>query len=146
MWVKWTSEMVKKTIMRRALKNIKETIPELAPTIMAFDTEFIPNEPQENIKENVVDVEGIINIDIDLNNLTEEQKEDVNDCYEIYCQNPENAKLDAERCKKMYEDGVPLNQIINENYAELINLSKSKKLYPLVENIIKGIPYEKNEN
>jgi len=146
MWVKWTSEMVKKTIMRRALKNIKETIPELAPTIMAFDTEFIPNEPQENIKENVVDVDGFTNIDIDLSNLTEEQEEDVKDCYEIYCQNPENAKLDAERCKKMYEDGIPLNQIINENYAELINISKSKKLYPLVENIIKGIPYEKNEN
>ena len=146
MWVKWTSEMVKKTVMRRALKNIKETIPELAPTIMAFDTEFIPNEQPDNQKEAVIEVDGITNVDIDLNNLTEEQKDDVKDCYEIYCQNPENAKLDAEKCKKMYEEGVPLNQIINENYAELINLSKSKKLYPLVENIIKGIPYEKNEN
>lgn len=146
MWVKWTSEMVKKTVMRRALKNVKETIPELAPTIMAFDTEFIPNDQQDNPKETVIEVDGITNVDIDLTNLTEDQQADVKDCYEIYCQNPENAKLDAERCKKMYEEGVPLNQIINENYAELVNLSKSKNLYPLIENIIKGVPYEKNED
>lgn len=145
MWVKWTSEMVKKTVMRRALKNVKETIPELAPTIMAFDTEFVPNEPQEN-NETVVEVKGVNNVDIDLSNLTEDQQADVKDCYEIYCQNPENAKLDAEKCKKLYEDGVPLNQIINENYAELVNLSKSKNLYPLVENILKGVPYEKIEH
>ena len=145
MWVKWTSEMVKKTVMRRALKNVKETIPELAPTIMAFDTEFVPNEPQEN-NETVVEVEGVNNVDIDLSNLTEDQQADVKDCYEIYCQNPENAKLDAEKCKRLYEEGVPLNQIINENYAELVNLSKSKNLYPLVENILKGVPYEKIEH
>ena len=146
MWVKWTSEMVKKTVMRRALKNIKETIPELASTIMAFDTEFIPSEPTDNNDNNVIEVDGVNNFDIDLNNLTEEQQQDVQDCYEIYCQNPENAKLDAERCKKLYEEGVPINQIINENYAELVNLAKSKKTYPLVENILKGVPYEKNED
>lgn len=145
MWVKWTSEMVKKTVMRRALKNIKETIPELASTIMAFDTEFIPEEPTDN-NNTIVEIEGVNNIDINLGNLTEEQKQDVQDCYEIYCQNPENAKLDAEKCKKLYEDGVPINQIINENYAELVNLAKSKNLYPLIENIIKGVPYEKNED
>lgn len=146
MWVKWTAEMVKKTVMRRALKNVKETIPELASTIMAFDTEFVPNEPTDNSSDPIIEVDGINNIDIDLNNLTEEQNQDVQDCYEIYCQNPENAKLDAERCRKLYEEGIPTNQIINENYAELVNLSKSKKLYPLVENIIKGVPYEKNED
>jgi len=145
MWFKWTSEMVKKTVMRRALKNVKETIPELAPTIMAFDTEYIPNEPTEdNIQ--TVEVEGINNTDISLNNLSEEQLKDVADCYEIYCQNPENAKLDAERLKALYEEGIPINQIINENYAELVNLSKSKALYPLVKNIIQGVPYEKNED
>lgn len=146
MWVKWTAEMVKKTVMRRALKNVKETIPELASTIMAFDTEFVPNEPTDNSSDPIIEVDGINNIDIDLNNLTEEQNQDVQDCYEIYCQNPENAKLDVERCRKLYEEGIPTNQIINENYAELVNLSKSKKLYPLVENIIKGVPYEKNED
>lgn len=146
MWVKWTSEMVKKTVMRRALKNIKETIPELAPTIMAFDTEFVPNEPSEEKLDDIIEVDGIVNVDIDLTNLTEDQQADVQDCYEIYCQNPENAKLDAERCKQLYEEGVPINQTINENYAELVNISKSKKLYPLIENILKGVPYEKNKD
>lgn len=146
MWVKWTSEMVKKTVMRRALKNIKETIPELAPTIMAFDTEFVPNEPSEEKLDDIIEVDGIVNVDIDLTNLTEDQQADVQDCYEIYCQNPENAKLDAEWLKQLYEEGIPINQIINENYAELVNISKSKKLYPLIENILKGVPYEKNKN
>lgn len=147
MWVKWTAEMVKKTVMRRALKNIKETIPELAPTIMAFDTEFIPNEsPQEDKDTETIEVDGIVNVDVDLANLTEDQQADVQDCYEIYCQNPENAKLDAEKCKRMYEEGIPINQIINENYAELVNISKSKKLYPMIEKILKGVPYEKNQD
>ena len=93
-----------------------------------------------------MEVEGINNTDISLNNLSEEQLKDVADCYEIYCQNPENAKLDAERLKALYKEGIPINQIINENYAELVNLSKSKALYPLVKNIIQGVPYEKNED
>lgn len=145
MWYKWTAEMVRKTVMRRALKNIKETIPELSATIMAFDTEYSA-EPCESkvIEPNIIEVDGINNIDIDLTNLTEEQQKDADEVYEIYCQNPANAKLDAEKIKQIYESGTPLNEIINEFYAELVNLSKSKSLYPLVENIIKGVPYEKN--
>lgn len=145
MWYKWTAEMVRKTVMRRALKNIKETIPELSATIMAFDTEYSA-EPGESkvIEPNIIEVDGINNIDIDLTNLTEEQQKDADEVYEIYCQNPANAKLDAEKIKQIYESGTPLNEIINEFYAELINLSKSKSLYPLVENVIKGVPYEKN--
>ena len=145
MWYKWTAEMVRKTVMRRALKNIKETIPELSATIMAFDTEYSA-EPGESkvIEPNIIEVDGINNIDIDLTNLTEEQQKDADEVYEIYCQNPANAKLDAEKIKQIYESGTPLNEIINEFYAELVNLSKSKSLYPLVENVIKGVPYEKN--
>lgn len=145
MWYKWTAEMVRKTVMRRALKNIKETIPELSATIMAFDTEYSV-EPGESkvIEPNIIEVDGINNIDIDLTNLTEEQQKDADEVYEIYCQNPANAKLDAEKIKQIYESGTPLNEIINEFYAELVNLSKSKSLYPLVENVIKGVPYEKN--
>lgn len=145
MWYKWTAEMVRKTVMRRALKNIKETIPELSATIMAFDTEYSV-EPGESkvIEPNIIEVDGINNIDIDLTNLTEEQQKDADEVYEIYCQNPANAKLDAEKIKQIYESGTPLNEIINEFYAELVNLSKSKNLYPLVENVIKGVPYEKN--
>lgn len=145
MWYKWTAEMVRKTVMRRALKNIKETIPELSATIMAFDTEYSAETGESKVVEpNIIEVDGINNVDIDLTNLTEDQQKDADEVYEIYCQNPANAKLDAEKIKQVYESGTPLNEIINEFYAELVNLSKSKNLYPLVENVIKGVPYEKN--
>jgi hypothetical protein len=146
LWVKWTSEMVRKTIIRRALKNIKEAIPELAPTIMAFDTEYNIGETENTpTQENIIDVVGI-DENVDLTNLTEEQQQDVNEVYDIYVANPASAKEDAERLKTLYETGKPTNEIINENYAELVNLSKSKNLYPLIENIIKGVAYEKVKN
>ena len=146
LWVKWTSEMVRKTIIRRALKNIKEAIPELAPTIMAFDTEYDIGETENTpTQENIIDVVGI-DENVDLTNLTEEQQQDVNEVYDIYVANPASAKEDAERLKALYETGKPTNEIINENYAELVNLSKSKNLYPLIENIIKGVAYEKVKN
>lgn len=146
LWVKWTSEMVRKTIIRRALKNIKEAIPELAPTIIAFDTEYNIGETENTpTQENIIDVVGI-DENVDLTNLTEEQQQDVSEVYDIYVANPASAKEDAERLKALYETGKPTNEIINENYAELVNLSKSKNLYPLIENIIKGVAYEKVKN
>lgn len=145
-WYKWTAEMVRKTVMRRALKNIKETIPELTATIMAFDTEFDNTPSDEPIVEPVIEVEGINNVDVDLNNLSDEQQNDVKEVYDIYVQNPANAKLDAEKIKELYETGKPINEIRNEYYAELVNLAKSKNTYPLIENVLKGVPYEKNEN
>lgn len=145
-WYKWTAEMVRKTVMRRALKNIKETIPELTDTIMAFDTEFINEPSEEPTSDPIIEVEGINNIDVDLNNLSKEQLDDVNEVYEIYINNPMNARMDAENIKTIYESGRPINEIRNEFYAELVNLSKSKNTYPLIENVLKGVPYEKNEN
>ena len=144
-WYKWTSEMVKKTVIRRALKNIKEAIPELEQTIMAFDTEFQTGPIDPTPVEDVITIDGLDN-NVDLENLTEEQNQDVQEMYDIYVANPANAKLDAEKIKEIYETGKPINEIINEFYAELVNISKSKKLYPLIENILKGVPYEKNED
>ena len=146
-WCKWTAEMVKKTVIRRALKNIKEAIPELAQTIMAFDTDF-DNTPSESITEdNVIEVEGFNNsLKVDLRNLTEEQQNDVAEMFEIYAQNPASAMIDAEKINEVYKSGKPINEIINEYYAELVNLSKSKKTYPLIENILKGVPYEKDKD
>ena len=145
-WYKWTGEMVRKTIMRRALKNIKEAIPELQDTIMAFETDYIPPTPESNDDEVVIEVDGVNNIDVDLFNLTDEQQQDVKEMMEIYKQNPANATLDAEKIKSLYEQGKPINEIRNEFYAEIVNLSKSKNTYPLVENVIKGVPYEKSES
>lgn len=148
-WFKWTSEMVKKTILRRALKNLKETLPELYDTFMAFDKEFIPATPEDNdeIKEVVIEVDGVVNVPtVNLQKLTEEQQKDADEVFEIYKQNPANAMQDAEKIKEIYESGKPINEIIDEYYAELVTLSKSKKIYPLIENIIKGVPYEENKD
>lgn len=144
MWFKWTAEMVRKTVMRRALKNVKETIPELTQTIMAFDTEY--PERTEDEEEVIVNIDGVVNTDVDLLNLTEEQQEDVKEVLEIYMQNPAAAKSDAEEIKAAYEAGTPINEIRNKYYAELVNLSKSPNTYPLVKNVIQGVAYEKVEN
>lgn len=147
-WYKWTAEMVKKTIVRRALKNIREALPELSQTIMAFDSaedvyvKNTPNNTGDDVK--IIEVDGINNTDVDLLHLTDEQQKDVDEVFEIYKQNPANAKMDAEAIKEKYENGVAVNELVNEYYAELVNLSKSKKLYPLVENVINGVPHEKN--
>ncbi|MGN0960624.1 MAG: hypothetical protein ACI4PF_00325 [Christensenellales bacterium] len=148
-WFKWTSEMVKKTILRRALKNLKESLPELYDTIMAFDKEFIPTtlEDDDEIKEVIIDVDGVTTIpNVNLQKLTEEQQKDVNELFEIYKQNPANAMQDAEKIKELYESGKPIYEIINEYYAELVNLSKSKNTYPLIKNILEGVPYEESKN
>lgn len=148
-WYKWTAEMVKKTIIRRALKNIKEALPELRDTIMAFDSaETIydnnTNQNSDNGEIKTIVVEGINNTDVDLLHLTEEQQNDVDEMFDIYKQNPKTAQADAEHLIELYESGQPLQDIINEHYAEIVNISKSKKLYPLIENIVNGVPYEKN--
>lgn len=149
-WCKWTAEMVRKTVLRRALKNIKEVLPELNDTIMAFDTDIhvdeVDNVENDEIKEIVIPVEGFSTVNVNLYKLNEDQQKDVDELFEIYKANPANAKQDAEKIKEVYETGKPINEIINEYYAELVNISKSKNLYPLVENVIKGVPYEENQS
>ena len=146
-WYKWTAEMVRKTVLRRALKNIKEVLPELNDTIMAFDTDIHVNPADEEpIEEIIIPVDGITNTDVNLHKLTEDQERDVEELFEIYKQNPANAMQDAEKIKEVYESGKSINEIINEYYAELVNLSKSKKTYPLIKNIIEGVPYEENKD
>lgn len=147
-WYKWTGEMVKKTIIRRALKNIRETLPELQQTFMAFDKDEelikeIKDKEKTTIDEIVIEPDGIETIKVDLLHLTQEQKNDVDEVFEIYKQNPKTAEVDAEHIKELYESGENLQEIINEHYAEIVNISKSKRLFPLIENIINGVPYDK---
>lgn len=149
-WYKWTGEMIKKTIIRRALKNIKETLPELQQTFMAFDKdEELAKEVKEktkpDIQEAIIEADGIESIKVDLLHLTKEQQSDVDEMFDIYKQNPKTAQADAEHLKDLYETGMPIQDIINEHYPELVNISKSKKLYPLIENILKGMPYDKKD-
>ena len=114
--------------------------------LLAYTAQFVNEPSEEPTSDPIIEVEGINNIDVDLNNLSKEQLDDVNEVYEIYINNPMNARMDAENIKTIYESGRPINEIRNEFYAELVNLSKSKNTYPLIENVLKGVPYEKNEN
>lgn len=149
-WYKWTSEMVKKTIIRRALKNIKETLPELQQTFMAFDKDEelvkeVKEKAKPDIQEVIIEADGVETIKVDLLHLTKEQQSDVDEMFDIYKQNPKTAQADAEHIKELYETGMPIQDIIDEHYPELVNISKSKKLYPLIENILNGVPYDKKD-
>ena len=82
-WVKWTSEMVNKTIIRRALKRVKEVLPELTESIYAFEQdEYIETEEPTQKEEIVIDV-PIEAEKVDLDNLTAEQI--LYSCQGIFC-------------------------------------------------------------
>ena len=125
-WVKWTGEMVNKTVIRRALKRIKEVLPELADSIYAFEQdEYI--EPQEAIDTAVIDIPVVdVSDDVDLNNLTEEQKCECVELYELYKANPKLAEDKFSEIIHLIEEGVAPEDIINKEYAALTVLKRSK--------------------
>lgn len=123
-WAKWTGEMVNKTLIRRALKRVKEVLPELHDSIYAFDND-------DELPEIACDEPVVIDIPlkaekVDLNNLTEEQLRDAHDVLELYKVTPRLAEEQFGTVRQMINDGKPAEEIINENYAELWALSHSK--------------------
>ena len=128
-WVKWTGEMVNKTIIRRALKRIKEVLPELTDSIYAFEQdEYI--EPIENIEneteKKIIELPVIEEIKVDLKNLTDEQKEECKEIMELYKANPKLAEDKTSEILNMIESGMAKQDIINEEYASIAVLKKSK--------------------
>jgi hypothetical protein len=61
-WVKWTGEMVYKTVIRRALKRIKEVLPELKESIYAFEQDEYIEESVQDAKNDVIPVEVIYEV------------------------------------------------------------------------------------
>lgn len=128
-WCKWTGEMVNKTVIRRALKRIKEVLPELTETIYAFeqDADVAPEpeivEADAKILENPIEVEAV-----NLNKLTAEQKADCNSLLEIWKANPKLAEDKLNEVKALIESGKPAQEIVNEDYASIycLKLSKAK--------------------
>ena len=123
-WSKWTGEMVNKTIIRRALKRIKEVLPELQEAIYAFEQEEIEDIP---VVEPVIDIpmettESVV----DLHNLTEEQKADCLEMYEIFKANPKQAEDKFTEIKARIANGDKSQEIINDEYASLVALQRSK--------------------
>lgn len=137
-WINWTGEMVNKTIIRRALKRLKEILPELEDTIYAFESDEEIRQ-DEQIKPTYVVEQPKIEIpveseDVDLANLTDEQKADCNEVYEMFCANPKLAEIKTEEIKEMFKSGKPKQEIINEEYAALgVLLRSSKKQAELKE-------------
>lgn len=137
MWQKWTSEMVAKSIIRRALKRVKDVLPQaLQSSIYAFDT-------QENVvatqEVQTPEQKPLIPIEqpkVELDNLTDEQRQDCNEMFDIFKSNPKQASIELENIQNLIDYGTPKQEIINSYYAVLMCLSKMnskwKEFYPLV--------------
>ncbi|MEG2021595.1 MAG: hypothetical protein RR087_07455 [Oscillospiraceae bacterium] len=136
-WNVWTSEMVAKTVIRRALKRIREVLPELKDTIYAFDNDSTEAPlPEEKAIEIPMKIEVS---NVDLNNLSSEQKADASEMLNIFTANPKLASDKASEIMVLYESGKPLQEIINAHYASIVNICKSKKLRPTVQPFINEI-------
>lgn len=115
-WYKWTGEMVNKTIIRRALKRIKEVLPELTESIYAFEQD---SEPQEQPKQEVVIDIPVKTNDVDLNNLSEDQKADCKEMFDLFVANPKLAIDKTKEIKQLITDGREKQEIINAEYASI---------------------------
>lgn len=129
-WAKWTGEMANKTIIRRALKRIKEVLPELTESIYAFEQDSFSEEEKE-------DVTPVIEIPmeeemVDLKNLTAEQKNDYKEMYELFRANPKLAKEKTGEIKSMIDAGIPIQKIINKEYASICAIKLNTKLWTVI--------------
>lgn len=136
-WAVWTAQMVEKTVVRRALKNIREVLPELKETIYAFDKDDVYETPPPVEIPVEIPVETV---NVDLENLTESQKEDVAEMFELFKANPKLATDKANEVMEMWNTGKSLQEIINVHYATIENIKKSKKNYPIIKPIFEGEP------
>ena len=139
-WVRWTGEMVNKTVIRRALKRVKEVLPELTETIFAFEQdEVIDNDLTvvDTTPEISIPIEqGVHNVD--LLNLTPEEEEDYHEMYELFKANPKLAEDKFNEIMARFESGEKKQAIINDEYASISALSLSKTKWPLMRGYIEN--------
>lgn len=128
-WNTWTTPMVEKTVIRRALKRIKEVLPELKDTIYAFDNDTAPELPQE---EKIIDIPMEV-VNVDLDHLTEQQRADVQETLDLFTANPKLALDKANEIMALFESGEALQKIINAHYASILNIKKSRKTRPILQ-------------
>ena len=127
-WVKWTSEMVNKTVIRRALKRIREVLPELTDTIYAFDQDA-DMVPEEETTPTVPVVEPpVIETDsVNLKKLTPQQQEDCLEMLSLFKANPKLAEDKLLLIKTQLEEGYAVQDVIDKEYASIVCLQKSPK-------------------
>lgn len=130
-WSKWTGEMVNKTIIRRALKRVKEVLPELQDTILAFEQD---SEEVNIIEPIVTPIEVPIETNnVDLTKLTAEEKADADEILKLWKVNPKLAQDSLDEIKAKFENEEDVQQIINVYYAEIITLKKSPQKWAQIK-------------
>lgn len=125
-WVKWTGEMVNKTIIRRALKRVKEVLPELTDSIYAFEQDTYVEAKSEVVDEPIVIDVPIKTDDVNLRKLTADQQAECKETLDLWTANPKLAEDKLKEIKQMIENGDSAQDIINREYASICVLQKSK--------------------
>lgn len=129
-WVKWTRDMVEKTIIRKALKRVREILPDLGATIYAFaQDEEVQQEPAAP-PSILVPIETQ---DVNLDALTEEQKAEVAEMRELFIANPKLAVDTANDIMfAFFEKGADAQTLINQHFASLCSLRRGKSTAAIV--------------
>lgn len=140
-WNVWTSEMVAKTVIRRALKRVREVLPELKDTIYAFDNDTVMQEQPIESTDIEIPLE-VVNVDLD--NLTEQQKDEAREIKELWDANPKLAIDTANEIMAMF-DGKNAQEVINTHYASIINIMVRKKLAPIIQPLLDQLEQPKDD-
>lgn len=132
-WIKWTGEMVNKSIIRRALKRIKEVLPELTETIYAFeqDADVAPEPEFVEADAKILDI-PVETEDVNLNKLTAEQMADCKEVLELWKANPKLAEDKLNEVKALLESGRSAQEIVNEDYASIYVLRMSSQKWAVI--------------
>lgn len=129
-WVRWTRDMVEKTIIRKALKRVREILPDLTATIYAFtsDQELVPEEPPIESLPIPIETQNV-----DLDNLTDEQRADVQEMRDLFTANPKLAHDTANKIMSaFFEDGEDAQTLINKHFASIVNLRRGKNTAAII--------------
>ena len=108
------------------LLEIKEVLPELGETIYAFDRDDYAETPPQ--QENpVIQIPVIAENNVDLYNLTDEQKADCLEAMELFKANPKLAEDKVCEIRTLFENGAQRQEVINREYASIVVLMRSAK-------------------
>lgn len=132
-WCKWTGEMVNKSVIRRALKRIKEVLPELTETIYAFEQDEYIEPENKPVEIDPIEIEIPVETeDVNLNKLTAEQMADCKEVLELWKANPKLAEDKLNEVKELIESGKPAQEIVNEDYASIYVLKMSPQKWAVI--------------
>ena len=137
-WVKWTSEMVNKTIIRRALKRVKEVLPELKDTIYAFEQTAEDTAVVEIAPAPIIEL-PMETQNVNLLKLTGEELADAKETLAIWKANPKLASDSLAEIKTSLENGTAVQTVINKHYASITCLKRSPKKWELISGYFKDV-------